>query len=266
MLPHPKRTHEEKKDLSSPPKKVKATEKEMFHVQLTGVVLLARMNKKRRFFLAGRENKFGEINVEAVMIDSGCNSLLLPLRKGEISQLSVDFPPKSFHWQIASSTGVSSQCLCLKITAKVGEIPVTLCKDLLKADQTGISTAFQVRFLRFHLCSEDLRDILETEHVLQILFPQYEETIREFISLGHVIPRRTHALLGQELLSQYSSFQHGKVIAVVDPRHFLLCSWEQITDLEGYIFAHEATLPENFNDLEDEDHEGDDEEFYELEE
>src|SRR5947209_3103587 len=100
---------------------------------LTGVIALARRNRKSRFFLASKENWFGGFRVDAVMIDNGCNSILLPLpTQQDIINLPSLFPPgKDFFWEISNSKEVQAKSLILKIKATKGTIPISLCKDLL---------------------------------------------------------------------------------------------------------------------------------------
>jgi len=87
--------------------------------------------EKKRFFLASKKNNFGGFLVEAVMIDTGCNSILLPLNKDELPTLAKVFPFDSF-WDVGNSR-VASRSLTLKITPSVpgDRIPIRLCTDLL---------------------------------------------------------------------------------------------------------------------------------------
>jgi hypothetical protein len=78
-----------------------------------GVVLIAKKNKKNRFFLASRENFFG---VNTVLIDSSCDTHLLPLNTGEIEKLYTFFNPKSYRWSIGKSNGIASSYLKVKGT------------------------------------------------------------------------------------------------------------------------------------------------------
>ena len=72
-----------------------------------GVLLLAKRNKKHRFFLAGRQNSFGGFIVGPVMLDSGCNSLLLPLPENQLATLGTLFPITDYRFGIAISKDVS---------------------------------------------------------------------------------------------------------------------------------------------------------------
>ena len=74
-----------------------------------GVLLLAKRNKKHRFFLAGRQNSFGGFVVGPVMLDTGCNSLLLPLQEKQLATLGTLFPIADYRFGIAFSKGVSSK-------------------------------------------------------------------------------------------------------------------------------------------------------------
>jgi len=195
-----------------------------------GVVIIAKKNRKNRFFLASKENTFGPVKVEVVMIDSGCNTNLLSLAVDDIKTLPDRFPQADFIWDIVSSHGVQSWSLTLRVAPKLGNIPVHLCKDIIPTEQP----TWEVAFLRFHLCNEDVQwlnnssGLLPASSLLQI---------REFLGSNLTVGRRTHALLGQSLLSSFSSIQHRGVIVVVDPVRFVWNGWRAIADLEVFVDA-----------------------------
>ncbi len=234
---------------------------------LDGVVVFARKNRKHRFFIASKENLFGGFKVSAIMLDSGCNSILLPLTPDNgIDQLAKLFPPNDspYKWTISTSKGVSSKSQTLIIAHRVSPtIPIQLCVDLFPPGRQP--PPCQVPFLRFHLCDADLKSLLEK---VDLLNNTEEARILDFKTKNPVkVERRTHALLGQGLLTNFSYIQHGKIAVIVDPTKYALQDgWLSISRLEDYLDSKIALLPERFDDLEDEDHDGDDEDMYELSE
>jgi len=225
---------------------------------LHGVIALALRNKKSRFFLASKENWFGGLKVEAVMIDSGCNSLLLPLpTQQDIINLPNLFPPgKGFLWEISNSKGVQAKSLTLRIKVANGTIPISLCKDLLPPSIPGVGFSY----LRFHLCSEDVAEILKKPD----MYGMQDHDLKVLQAWTTPIKRRNHALLGQILLywNGCASFQHQEMFAVVLHAVFpLVQGWDLLTQLDQ-IARRSVSLPEKFDDLEDEDHDGDDEEIF----
>ena len=71
-----------------------------------GIIFVAKRNRKGRFFLASKFNSFGGWNVEAVLVDSGCNSMLLPILVGQLDQLLEVFPVETHVWTVSTSNGV----------------------------------------------------------------------------------------------------------------------------------------------------------------
>jgi len=229
-----------------------------------GIVALAKRNKKFRFFLASKENFFGGFQVENVMIDNGCSSILLPLNEGDIQQLRTTFPPQIYSWTIANSKGVQARSLTLEVAPKPlfnapTQITIQLCRNFL-------DTSCPVQKLRFHVCNDDCAPLLAGN-----MLPQTEKNkIITFQTKNSLhVPRRSHALIGQGILSQdsYASIQLRSGFIVVTTTKFALTSWQDIMELNLFLGSEEVQdlLPDNFEDLEDEDHDGIDEELYWME-
>lgn len=77
------------------------------------------------------------------------------------------------------------------------------------------------------------------------------------------IPERSHALLGQTLLSapdrNRATVQYKTIIAMVDTARFHFDGWNAFGQLEACVLS-QAKLPSHFQDLEDDDDHHDDEE------
>ena len=225
-----------------------------------GIFFIAKRNRKHRFFLPSRQNSFGGLIGENVMLDSGCNSLLLPLSgTAAFSELLRLFPSSKevgeCVWSIHTSKGVASQSLTLKISS-VSPFQVSLCSNLL-------CESLQIPFLRFHLCFEDIQHLNDTPELRERLRSSCLQNIRNFLGSTARTPRRTHGLIGQTILQHYLSVQYDQVYFGVKFGDF---SKERILKLNELMFAldNDEELPENFDDLEDDDHDGDDEEMTEM--
>lgn len=222
---------------------------------LKGVYVIARRNKRTRFFLPSKLNYFGGFVVEPVMIDNGCSSLLLPLKDGDLQQLLQIFPKEKHQWKVGTSKGVSGNSLTLVITPSIGKIELRLCSDFLK-------NTCSVSFLRFHLCTEDAEKILSDE---EFKFVQRTPKDALFLKNSAKIERRTHALLGQSVLSDiFSAIQHKDILVIVNPAEFQL-DWNSLYSLSNYTNRDESELPSGFQDLEDEDHDYSDDSVYLVE-
>jgi hypothetical protein len=227
-----------------------------------GVVLCAKKNKRKRFFLASKRNDFGGFAVEAVMVDTGRNSTLLPLHEDRLPVLANLFPFGSFFWDVGNSHGVAPKSLTLKISSAVpgNRITINLCSDILRPEKS-----YEVDFLKFHLCLEDAVAIRGDPSFFDNLLENGRKVIGEFLQAppAHNGTRRTHALLGQAVLQNLICIQHGSVCLAVEPQHFEL-TWDKLRLIERFVIGASSdtlTLPDRFDDLEGEDHEGDDEDY-----
>lgn len=220
-----------------------------------GLVAIAKMNTKRRFFLASKENYFAGHKVENVMMDSGCNTLLLPIRDGELTSFLTKFPKDTYCWEISGSKGVSHNSLVLNISLNTaGPMNLELCKDLLSVG--SITSLASSDFLRFHLCSSDMQQLGKEKELSTRLSAACLERIKDYRkSHPTTVNRRLHGLLGQALLSDFACTQLRGIMAIFQPEQYKpMCGWEDMARLRVYVNARSDLLPERFNDLEDEDH------------
>jgi len=122
---------------------------------------------KKKFFVPFHYATFGGFPVSTLMMDSGCNTTLLAPAKGDVERLKAHFPLTSFTWR-------------LQIGGLAGSLgsPVLLIENILKAPfDCAIPTVnfhFPMSYLRFHVCTEDLR-----------IFSSWRRTLRQiWILLG----------------------------------------------------------------------------------
>jgi hypothetical protein len=65
--------------------------------------LVAYRNKKGKYFLTNKYNSFGNINVEYVMIDTGCSSL--PLKNDQLEEIARWYPKNEYIWELSYCEG-----------------------------------------------------------------------------------------------------------------------------------------------------------------
>jgi hypothetical protein len=208
------------------------------------VLFYAFKNTKNRFFLPTTDNKFGGVEVPYVMFDSGCNTLLLPMP--EVAVLVNIYSAANYMWSFNFANSVTgSNVLSLRIS------------DVLKqGGEKSIDCVIQgstimVEALRFHVSSEDCAGLLACPKVDS----KYHSKLQQHASLK--IKKRTHALLGQEVIKQCNSMQTRHCIIVLKPG----CnSVPDVEWLDGVLNGEGTALTnpwgKTFDDLEDEDHPG----------
>jgi len=209
------------------------------------------------------------------MCDSGCNSLLLPLKNGELSELLKLFPRKTHTYRISVGSGVALQALVLRIESSTGKIEVKL---------NGSSVIVYVSTLRFHLSEsviqelvsrakefglpdknvQTIQEVIKLNGALDKFFEDRENKNRKPSSPGKPLTTRNkterkHALLGQSLLgSVYCTMQVNGIFLAVNEKYNFDLLPETVQLIKETAGQMRVTFPE-FDDLEDEDHDGDDE-------
>lgn len=224
------------------------------------VVLFALRNtpKKKKFFIPFRDSTCQGFPVANLMVDSGCNTTLLPLAEGDIQKLPKYFPPTMYNWSI-SVAGGSAGSLSAPVLSIYRESGAPMeCKF------PEVSFTFHLPYLRFHLCSADVEalhkmGVFPPGPNAQIIAQQMQLAATLNIAFGG---RRKHGLLGQGLLDDplYASFQYGPVLAIVEKNFDWSKIEEAVVSLNGKRaalideFDREAAAGEKFADLLDEDH------------
>ena len=159
------------------------------------VVGLAYRNRKHRFFVPSTNNSFAGIGYPHVMVDSGCNSFLLPFPQVEASDGSflVDaealapFLGNEYVWTISSSAGTGAVgSKTLRIENRNDSRPVG---EMRLAFSRGVP----LDYLRFHLGSS-AADLLKDHPKLM---ENHQQSLRDFLTgLGdRVSKERQHVLL-----------------------------------------------------------------------
>ncbi len=215
-----------------------------------GLLFFCRINRRHRHFVCSRLNSFGGFVSELVLVDGGCNSILIPLLEtADLHRLQTLFPTENlFRWRISQGTGTAGVSLVL-IVESTRPFDVRLC---------GRDT-FRLNSLRFHLCHEDLNEIYFHRDVFQT-----------FLSAGcfdliaaHNRPsllRRHYTLLGQAVLRQCSQVHHGDHSLYVDAVEFgrgvdIWTHFDLLTRrIDTVIVTQPEFQPPGIDDVDDDDH------------
>ena len=106
-------------------------------------------------------------------------------------------------------------------------------------------------------CNSLLLPLSSTKALSDLL----QEKLEKFLESKQAIPRLTHALIGQIMLQNYYSVQCDWVYFGVAKGAGTFAA-DQMVDLNNRMLMWEVDeLPKNIDDLEDDDHDGDDEEM-----
>jgi hypothetical protein len=214
------------------------------------VLAIAARNRKRRFFVPSTDNTFCGIRYEQVMIDSGCNSFLLPFPENpnDLTSLEGD----QYRWSISSSGGTGAiRSPTLRIE-RVGDRPVGQMRLAFSTVPVDLPS------LRFHLGSESAASLLQHPKLIDI----HKNSLQAFLdSLGtSVSSERQHVLLGQFHLDQVCCIQNGPVMIMLPKNHNLPVKIGDLCDSCAAFADPFVVAYDGFHDLEDEDHDGDDQE------
>lgn len=223
-----------------------------------GLKFFALTNRRGRVFIPSTKNYFGAIKVSKVLCNSGCSTLLIPIESPEVlAQIFAEYHDISvFRYEIVQSHGVGGNSLCMKISKfDSGTFNLELGKDIL-------GTQFQLAYLRFSLCGEDIKLIVEK--YLDKFLVGSQKKLGD--SLSVTTPRRSHALLGQHILMNVSSIKHRNCEIFFNAMEFSFPA--NVYELENLIslVSTSAELPDKFNDWGDDDFQFDDDEDIFVEE
>lgn len=231
--------------------------------KIQGVELFTYKNIKNRFFVPSKENYFGGVKIQYIMFDTGCNTHLLPLEKDKINNIIELFPADKYVWQISGSKGtgaLSPPVLIINsINGKSEMFNVKISCDLYPFETF-------LEFLRFHLSYEDTVDLFKCSDFVslssnsKLILNNFIKTVE---SLKNIYPdikigeRRSHALFGQNFMNKKQLLQKGNVSAVLSQDF----NFKDVVSIYGQleIMGKKAVEDiENFDDLEDEDHDATD--------
>jgi len=228
-------------------------------------------NRRSRFFLPVKHNSFGGYVVEYCMLDTGCNTTLLPIPDDEsLMRILGAFPIDKYIWEISSGGGVAavqSPVLQIKSMLPSERILVKLGEGNSKVHGVYIC---ELDSLRFHVSHADATRIIGLgEHVTKSIvcidrLSEFVATMEALVSIGmsskDIAGRRKHALIGQGLISDLSLLQSRKVSILTDhpisssDTDRIISIANESDSVMRRSFFHNG---KEFDDLEDDDHDGD---------
>jgi hypothetical protein len=134
------------------------------------VLAIASRNRKRRFFVPSVNNTFCGILDAQVMIDSGCNSFLLPFPENPNDLTALE--GEEYTWSIFSSSGTAAiSSLTLRIE-RLDDQPVGLM-------QLAFATVpVDMPFVRFHLGSASATSLVQHRKLVDI----HKQSVHAIIS------------------------------------------------------------------------------------
>jgi hypothetical protein len=206
------------------------------------IFAVAARNAKKRFFIPSKSNTFAGITYHYVMVDNGCNGIILPFSE-QVLQL---FAAPLCKWKIVGSQGsgaVKSPMLVINRLdgANLGSMCLASSGPLLALTR-----------LRFQL-GTDSAQFLSSHNKLsdtcKVALSSYLARMGDCVA-----PERKHVLLGQVYLRTVLSVQLGDVYMMGDPDMFPTV--QDYTAVCALLESVRDDFPE-FDDLEDEDHGGD---------
>jgi hypothetical protein len=257
--PRDQRDAEESDHSSSPQRRrpVGPTNNDASAYEHPHVLCFAARNRRGRFYIPCKQNSFGGVHVDNVMVDSGCSSLLLPF------PLSDGFPPELStvelcQWFVSSSRGTGAlHSPVLKINKRLSAG--------FRCTLAGRDQPLELNLLRIHLGRQACERILAEyiEMLDQACIDKLNEFLRQTRIGGHASPERSYALLGQSYLKHVFYCQKGDV-ALALSNDYTGTSNENILMIMGRYERKLAPMVQNFEgfqDLEDDDGDEDEEHF-----
>eukprot|EP01031_Cornospumella_fuschlensis_P035310 gene35310-42785_t len=215
-----------------------------------GFAFFALINRRGRVYIPSTKNSFGVAKVSKVLCDSGFSSLLIPIESSAmLTKIFEEYNDDLiFRFEIVGSSGVGGDSLCLKVSSRLSSpheaLSIHLGRDILGG------LAVPMSYLRFSLCSQDIEEIRRHPTWLNRFLESHQ---RKLSSYNQVLPRRTHALLGQAVLKRWLALKH------LDCEVYFVASSFSFPDslqalekmLDRLTAPVRERLPEHFNDWED---------------
>ena len=223
----------------------------MTDISTEGLLFISKVNKVGRNFIPSTKNFFGGIQVRKVLCDTGCSTTLLPIEEGRVRELFETYTAKSSIITIGGSSNVGGHSPVLHIERKDGsKFDVKLCQDLVSSPEV-----LTLPRLRFSLCSADIQTILQESDLSARLSKYGLVRLIEDKTSHPKRARRTHALLGQTVISNTSSVRYSNVEFFVVNQQYPLTDWVTLHE-DTLKLLEQINLPESFDEWEDDDNIG----------
>ena len=219
-------------------------------ITLNGLIFVSQRNKRNRSYIPSTNNFFGGVQVKKVLCDSGCSSILLPIEDGQLSSIFDLFPGDKFAYSIEGSNDVGGRSPVLIIQWLSRELfKVEICKDIIGHDCKNV----EIKRLRFSLCSKDIKHIINTPEYSERFYERDDiKWLNDDVTSNPERDRRTHALLGQSILSKVSSVRYSSIEFFFDSDVYPDLKWAEVK-VETMRLKKQLNLPESFDDWEDDD-------------
>lgn len=207
---------------------------------LVPVLLYAIMNHRFKFMVPSSDNYFSGYKIDKVMVDSGSASHLLPILSPDntpaaaFAELLRVFPTRTtagaahnqptYSWDIEVSSGVGSKFLKLIISRHDDVHGVRhattqrLQCQMMRVDSRICTEPFYLEELHFYLYKSDVQYLHDHHELLT------QDGVRALVSYDinkASEQRRTHALIGQDLLKEAASMQCKRDFVVIFSDDFM---------------------------------------------
>ena len=223
-------------------------------ISMDGLLFISKINHKGRSFIPSSKNFFGGIQVRKVLCDTGYSTTLLPIEEEHVRELFKAYNAENSIIRIGGSNHVGGDSPVLLIDhGDGGKFNVELCQDLVGSSEIVLT----LPRLRFSLCSADVQAILQASELSDRLDKRGLDRLMKDNESHPTRARRTHALLGQSVISNTSSIRFSNVEFFVVPKQYRLTSWRTISE-ETFNLLDQINLPKAFDDWEDDDNKGQD--------
>lgn len=207
------------------------------------ILAVAVKNARHRFFIPSVDNSFGGIQYDFVMIDNGSNSLLLPFPSN--LEMLQQYQDPIFSWEILCSQGTGAVHSPTLVISRIDSVAVG---TIVLSGRHVMESSY----LRFHVGSKSAQTLVNHPR----LDENESQKLQDFLDQpgdGQISSERRHVLLGQSVLSKLYSLQAGKMFLIAKKGYLpvkddLINTWNVIKNFEK---------PPGFDDLVDEDHDGD---------
>ena len=164
------------------------------------ILAVALKNARARFFIPSTDNSFCGIKYDFVMIDSGCNSMLLPFpsNANDLRRFEEDI----YTWQIYWPRGTGAVHSPTLVISRIDGLAVG--NAVLAGWQV-----IELPFPQFQLGSLSAQAMVAHERLDEDESAKLDAFLLQ-PGPNHVSPERQHVLIGQTVLSKTHSLQAGK--------------------------------------------------------
>lgn len=166
---------------------------------ITNIVAIAYCNTESTLVAPSSHNFIGDYNIGHCIMDTSCLTALLKISSSqELDAIFARFSREGREWNYAIGRSIgtagSSPTLLIKPT-NGSSLPVRIASDICSGTVIG-----EVKVLRFHLCGDDIRCILNDTRKLNRFYADFVAIIRSHET--STTPRLPVSLIGNRILQQ----------------------------------------------------------------